>query len=245
MKQYEPDGLMVVSLTGPLRPRESGFRYAFLPDPALREMGPPAHARLSEGGTLTRFTTASLRTISDTNKFYLQMNTPDGNKEFQRLPIWPAEDRNGRFREITGLVLKKAFAQDLTVLIGSMTSPMAAMDKCLDDLITGWGLDAKIEKNLSRRVAMKTFSSPDPTWPKIQSFLTVLKSSHFRVRFMVEGDGTMTSCQVLGAAKGTPEAAALCKAYQDNARFEGALDSNGTPVPSYFMTDMSILGVAL
>ena len=130
------------------------------------------------------------------------------------------------------------FEPTLTLGTGRMRAPMEAMRACLHDLVTRWGLDATAQDTLSRKAtpidqigwARQTMEHY-PT-----DMLRVGKSARLPIRLLVGTDGKPTACVALeGFAEPSFERAA-CTSAMRYARFESALDANGQPVASYFVT---------
>jgi hypothetical protein len=143
---------------------------------------------------------------------------------------------------IEGLTISGAFTNDLEILTGSLEQPLKVMESCLDDLLTGWGLDAQAHRTLSRRA--------EPDWnerwlsvtAKMQrDFLRDKGSTRQDVRLILDQQGRPTACRVLQWPEDEPIAVRLCDALLREARIPPALDKDSKPVSSYFVLVLSAI----
>lgn len=158
-------------------------------------------------------------------------------------PDWPEADREARERAITGLSIKGGFERPLLLKTGAMHPAMNAMRTCLDELLNHWGLDAAVQRTLSRR--------PKPldqlAWAKkIQAaypaeMLRKGRSGLANIRMIVGSDGKPTACI---PNKDAPDRAFdehTCEVMMRFAKFEPALDANGQPTASFWTTTVTYM----
>ena len=130
--------------------------------------------------------------------------------------------------------MNDSFKQDLRLRTGEMHRPMEAMRACFDELLTHWELDAEAQRTLSRRVAPVGMAS----WvPRIQaSYPSNLQGQGGRIRIwlVVGPEGKPMSCSVQLHISHTSFEEAACAAAMRHARFEPALDAQGSPIASYY-----------
>ena len=123
----------------------------------------------------------------------------------------------------------------LTLLeLGPMGAPMAALHKCMDDLVTTWGLKPDEQKRLLRPATPKT--NPGE-WMKSTDYPTLAAWDGARAiinfRLMLDVSGNATSCHIQNAVGGPEFEKAVCDKVMKRASFEPALNMEGKPVPSY------------
>ena len=154
-------------------------------------------------------------------------------------PPWTDQERDLRERSITGLLVLDIFERDFQLQTGEMHAPMEAMRTCLDELLTHWGLDTKAQRTLSRQVAPVKQSE----WSRrvVANYpidmLRAGRSADIHIRLMVGADGTPTACMPYDSTPGNDSfERSACAWSMQFARFEPALDANGTPVASYYTT---------
>jgi TonB family protein len=152
-------------------------------------------------------------------------------------------ERNARERAVTGYTVSRGFAKPITLQTGELHAPMEAMRQCLDELLTHWGVNAAVQKTLSRRAQPLRQSE----WAgKIQEFyppsaLTKGESGLVRVRMNVDAAGRPSSCHIQMRAKEDTFERAACERLMQYAKFEPALDASGSPVASYYVTTIYYL----
>lgn len=129
-----------------------------------------------------------------------------------------------------------AGSRTLVLELGSMGPPMAAMRKCLDALISDWGLDAKEQANLISRPVPK--GNPG-TWLTSSDYpgdsLARGEQAIIRFRIMVDAAGTTTACSVQSAIAKGDFAQITCNLLKRRARFEPARNARNESVASYFV----------
>lgn len=150
-------------------------------------------------------------------------------------------DYEARERAITGITVTRGFAENFRLLTGSFHAPMAGMRQCVDELVTRWGIDAAAQKTLTR------FATPTnrETWSGRLRFpmAKLVRNEHglVRIRMTVDPSGAPASCHIQIKAKDDAFERAACDALMKYAQFEPALDANGKPIASYYVTSVIFL----
>ncbi len=118
--------------------------------------------------------------------------------------------------------------------LGAMAAPMKAMQRCVDDLVTGWGID------IARLATSKQWPKPtsDPVrWVSPADYpRTMLRAGLgglVRVRLVIGEDGAIEKCMVEVAKPGDFEKL-VCGNIAKRAKFTPALDAEGKPMRSYW-----------
>ena len=150
-------------------------------------------------------------------------------------------DRTAREKAIEGIELSAGLTRTVVIATGEMYRPMQAMRKCMEELLTHWGIDAVAHRNLSRQAKAKDQGE----WAKIiqakypGKMLVYDRSGIVRVRVMVGTDGLPTSCHIQVPSQDKSFEATACAGMMKAARFEPALDAMGKPIASYYVTTIS------
>jgi hypothetical protein len=156
------------------------------------------------------------------------------------LPDWPEVERDARERAVTGLMVKGGFEQDVLLQTGRMAQPMNAMRACMDNLLTQWGIDPAQLRSLSR--APKPIDLPSWSRKVQEGYPTDMvragRSSRVYIRLIVGADGKPSSCIPDKSSSETSFGEHACDTSMRHARFEPALDINGTPVASFYATSI-------
>jgi Gram-negative bacterial TonB protein C-terminal len=142
-----------------------------------------------------------------------------------------------RLSAIRYLSITKPLRQPLLLSTGSMRAPFAALNECINELITHWGIDIEKHKTLTR------FATP------LKSPGEWILSSDYPLKMLDEGqpsivefrldvgiDGKPTGCHIQLTTRPKEFDSAVCNALMRRARFLPALDTDGQPLPSYWQS---------
>ena len=137
---------------------------------------------------------------------------------------------------IKGLALTKGMVNPINIETGSLKEPIRIEQKCIDDLLTHWGLDAEKHKSLTR----PAFPASDTrTWLPGDTIgfsdFNKLAVSNNQFRVLVDASGKPTSCEVHWPTLGESKNALICKTVMEKGKFLPALDAGGQAIASYSM----------
>ena len=163
----------------------------------------------------------------------------------------PGEDmrrRNSAFESsVTHLTVQFGLRQPLRLDTGSMAAPFVAMHRCVDDLMTSWGIDPEQQRTLSRPVRIaelaegweKLDTAPLEDRPGYAERRARVVSAAFAtngelvpVRVMVDASGQPTACVVQVPYASEAYRQEVCEARIGD-RYQPALDAGGQPVASF------------
>ena len=151
---------------------------------------------------------------------------------------WSDAERDAREAAVTALTLAGSFEHDLTLQTGAMHRPMEAMRTCLAELVTHWGLDSAVQDTLTRKV--QPVQQRDWQRQILGAYPTDMirqgKSGRVPVRVIVDAAGKPANCIAVKNFADPAFENAACAAMMRYARFEPALDAQGQPVTSYWVT---------
>lgn len=141
-----------------------------------------------------------------------------------------------RAAEITEFRFVKGVKRPVTLKLGGMSAPMAALDTCLDALVEHWGLDPAIQRRLRRPV---TPANEPHKWVTDSDY-PVSAAKHGRAaiidfRVLVDEEGEITRCDPIGTFVESDFSYGLCKLIKARAQMTPALGPDGEPVASYFV----------
>ncbi len=126
--------------------------------------------------------------------------------------------------------------------LGSMRAPMQAMRTCTDDLVRSWGYDPAVIASLLRPVApignpgSWVHSSDYPSYLLRQGKLGVV-----RFRIDVDEAGKVTNCAILRRTGEEAFATMTCEMLMHRSQFLAALDRDGRPVKSFWISGINWL----
>lgn len=152
--------------------------------------------------------------------------------------IWP-DIPPEREAAVTYIEVKRAIRQPFVLETGSLGPPLAALEKCTDELLDHWGIDVAKHAALSRSVKPK--SNPGD-WIKSRDYpmamLMMGKRAIVQFRLNVDTAGKPTACHIQQSTRPKAFDDAVCKAIMRNAEFEPALDAGGSPIASYWLNSV-------
>lgn len=166
-------------------------------------------------------------------------------------PMYSREMERETAAGINGISLEGGVTNQIQLDTGSLARPIEAMQACADDMLTYWGLDAEVDKTLTRTVVPGDGTAPAPEpgqfpaspsqgWiaQNVVGFedFAKLAGGGNMVRVMVDATGKATSCAVHLPALDAGTNATICEQVLANAKFQPALDANGQAIDSYWVT---------
>lgn len=129
--------------------------------------------------------------------------------------------------------------QTLTLNTQSLGQPLAAMRKCLKDLVRDWGFDPEQQAALKQRAApINTPTEWVRTMKAMPRAVLEGQSAVIRFRLMVDPQGKPTQCFIQNATLAAEIAKTTCDILLKGARFSPALDSEGKAIASYYINSM-------
>ena len=149
--------------------------------------------------------------------------------------VEPEPISEARYKAIRYLTVGKPLRRAVTLETGSMRAAFGAMDKCIDNLLSSWGIDTDKHKTLSRNVTPKqspgrwVVSSDYPS-----DMLAAGQPAIVEFRLSVSMEGIPTSCHIQSTTRPKEFDDAVCQSVMRRARFDPALDAEGKPLASYY-----------
>jgi TonB family protein len=152
-----------------------------------------------------------------------------------RTNISPTPISPERIAAVNQLIIGKPLRKPVTLDLGSMRAAFAASDKCIDNLITTWGIDPSRHATLSREVT--TISNPG-TWMTDDDYPL---SARFRgqqgvveFRLSVDETGKPIACHIQQSTRPPEFDETVCRTIMKRARFAPALDKDGRALTSFY-----------
>ena len=142
-------------------------------------------------------------------------------------------DREAAVSELTIL---RPLRKPVQLSLGSMKAPFSAMNKCIDNLLTFWGIDTKRHAKRSKRVIAQGNPSQ---WITSNDYpLRILQKGQpalIAFRLSVDETGKPSACHIQKSIGGKEFDDASCKALMKRAKFQPALDAVSKPMASYYI----------
>jgi TonB family protein len=141
------------------------------------------------------------------------------------------------FGEKAGFVRLKQARADVRLETGPMGKAFELLNQCTLGLVESWGLDPEKHRTLTRmarwtnsRVLVRRIQESYPF-----AALSTGEQGIMRMRVIVSETGTVESCTLLKATVTRNLDSPACK-FMQRATFEPALDAEGKPMRSYFVS---------
>ncbi len=140
---------------------------------------------------------------------------------------------------ISQLTVRSRGQSDVTLRTGEMGAPMAAMRACTTDLVQHWKLDPVQQEH---RMAGPTPIHKPGEWLRSGDYptgaLRMGVSAVIDFRLMVDAAGQTTECHIQRMTNNPEFATLTCKLLMKRAKFRPALDSEGKPIASYYVSSV-------
>lgn len=227
LRQYAPgNNVDIIFLAQGLDRRIGRLELRFFPHDAIIDLGP--NFSMSAASGFHGFFSPSRfgQSIKDENGEWVE-SSPEMVRQ------WAAA--------VSHLRVEKGLKQAVDIQTGPLDKAIEVMAICNDGLIESWGLDVAAHKMLSQPARLKT----QPKFArKVQEnypakALMGDEQGPVQIRVMVDSLGKVTDCRAIKAFTSELLNDAACQGFVKYAEFEPALDADGTPINSYYVTRVS------
>lgn len=164
---------------------------------------------------------------------------PPPPPDFSKPLPFPPYDRAAELafaQGINGLAITGGVTAPVEIDTGGLKGPVDALQKCADDLLVYWKLDAAKHQAMTR--AAQPSATPSDWLPagtiEFGDFAKLGDSAN-QVRVMVSAEGKPTACAVVRPSLEKKTNDEICKALMAKGQFFPALDAGGQPMASYWM----------
>jgi TonB family protein len=121
--------------------------------------------------------------------------------------------------------------------LGSMKGPLAAIDKCMDYIVTSWGLDPTEQRN--RASAPQPISDPR-SWFRSSDYPVGQNENalggYIAMRLLVTAEGSVKSCSIAKSGGDKAFEDLTCKLARARARFLPAVGQGGQSMESVWIS---------
>jgi len=155
-------------------------------------------------------------------------------------PVFPPYSRTAELefaQGVNALAITGGVTTPLQIDTGGLGGAVNALQKCADDLLVYWKLDAVKHQTMTR--AAQPSGLPSDWLPagtiEFGDFAKLGDSAN-QVRVMVSAEGKPTGCFIVRPTLDKKANDEICKALMAKGQFLPALDAGGQPMASYWMT---------
>ncbi|KUO55470.1 MAG: hypothetical protein APF82_02645 [Sphingomonadales bacterium BRH_c42] len=123
---------------------------------------------------------------------------------------------------------------------GKLTEAIKVLNQCSQDLLNSWGLDLERHRTAMR---LPIWTNDAVIWERVRRrypdrAARIGEQAVFRLRAIVDEAGLVAECTMLEATIVQKLESPACESMR-NARFEPALDLQGRPMRSFYLTTIS------
>ncbi len=140
-----------------------------------------------------------------------------------------------RLKTISYLQINKPLRRPVLLETGPLRTAMSTLDRCVDNLVSTWGVDVERHKTLSRGVTPK--ENPG-TWINSYNYpmemLAAGQPAIVEFRLIVGIDGKPAACHIQSTTRPKAFDDAVCDSLMRRAKFSPALDAQNQPLMSYW-----------
>ncbi len=155
------------------------------------------------------------------------------SKLFQHVKIEPVGVE--REKRVKLLKIGRPLRQAVVLELGAMDKPLAALNTCITDLVSSWGLDAEKHRTMTRPVLPANAPGQWVTTNDYPSkMLTAGQPAIVEFRLEVDETGKATRCHIQQTTRPKEFDAAVCNGIMKKSKLTPALDAEGKPMKSYF-----------
>jgi hypothetical protein len=135
------------------------------------------------------------------------------------------------------LIIHAGNRKSYRLALGSMAAPMRTLRGCTTNLVKHWGLDPAEQASLTNK---PTPIDEPGSWLRSNDYpaemLRQLMGGLVQFRLDVSDAGLITGCHIQFRTNPDAFADLSCKLISKRGRFNPALDRNGKPIKSYFVS---------
>lgn len=140
--------------------------------------------------------------------------------------------------KVTKISIRKS-KREVIFNTGKLTEPVNVLNQCAQCLLNSWGLDLERHRTVKRiPIWINEYTvarAIQASYP--ESALSKGEQAIIRMRVIVDENGKVAECKLIETTLAKSLDSPACTAMR-RARFEPALDRNGQPMRSYYMTNI-------
>lgn len=140
--------------------------------------------------------------------------------------------------ELESLTISRAFRHELVLDTGPLEKPLVALNQCVDDLMTRWGIDVEAHKTRTRSAVPVNLPKASRMIDYPPSMLWRSQPGLVNIRLDIDETGRVTECHIQMPLSDPKFEETSCADIQHALDFDPALDKDGKPMKSYYVTSV-------
>ena len=130
----------------------------------------------------------------------------------------------------------RGVGREFTLALGKFGAPIRALQDCVDELTTHWNIDVEAHRTLTRRARPIDVASSARMVSYPPQMARRRMPGLVNVRLSVDATGKVTGCSIQMPLSDPAFEESSCADIQHAFEFEPALDKDGHPIVSYWIT---------
>jgi len=134
------------------------------------------------------------------------------------------------------ITLRGAFRDTLTLQLGSLEKPIAALNACIEELTSHWGIDVDAHKSLTRPAVPVNLHETARMIDYPPQMIRQSMPGVVNIRLAIDERGRVSGCHIQMPLSDPAFEETSCADIQHALEFDPALDKDGNPIASYWIT---------
>lgn len=234
LRRFQPGTSLLASVfTNASKTTSRDFRFRWNTDADWTDISDPLYATMADsfGGVFfgTRLFDAGLGEEEEDA-------TEEWFRYFQENDVRTIEGEAAQ--AINSILVAKAFRADLNLETGSLKAPIDALNACVEELMNHWGIDVEAHKTLSRPAIPVNLDEIPRMIDYPPKMLRMRMPGLVNIRLDVSDTGRITQCHIQMPLSDPAFEETSCADIQHALDFDPALDKDGNPIASYWITSV-------
>jgi hypothetical protein len=210
--------------------RSGSFRYRFDEATGWRESGIANALKMADGFSGVLFSPSFMNLPE-----YDELDDQQAQEAYLQTIDWRTMEKEAA-AGVESITLSGAFPQTLTLQFGPLDKPIAALNQCINELMTHWGIDVEAHKSLTRQAAPINLPDASKMVDYPPKMLRQGMPGLVNVRLAIDERGRITACHIQMPLSDAAFEESSCADIEHALEFDPALDKDGKPIASYWVT---------
>lgn len=233
MRRFQPGiGLQVTVASKAARTTKRDYRFRFGDEAEWEQEEYPLYAHFGDDkfkGVIFRHSLIQLPLDEDSepeewSRFYIEND------------VSAMEAEAGA--KLQSLTISRAFRDELVLETGPLDKPLVALNQCVDELMTHWGIDVEAHKTRARSAVPVNLAKAGRMIDYPPQMLRKRLPGLVNIRLDIDETGRVTECHIQMPLSDPEFEETSCADIQHALDFDPALDKDGKPMKSYYVTSV-------
>jgi len=130
----------------------------------------------------------------------------------------------------------RGLGREFTLQLGKLEAPIGALQDCVDELTTHWNIDVEAHKTLTRKATPVNWRAGSRMLDYPPRMAREGMPGLVNVRLAIDETGKITGCSIQMPLSDPAFEESSCDDIQHAFDFDPALDKDGKPIASYWIT---------